>query len=195
MEPAYEKEVGKNHWWKHKVIKIYYDEDPCDPRDWDNFGTIVAWHRQYTFDEDGSKVHGTPDDFLEWAGEAQCVMLPVYLLDHSGLWISTSPQQFRAVDSAGWDWGQLGWIYVTQRDAIYQLGIDEDEAWNEEHERQALEILHEEIKTLNHYYTGDVLGYVIEDGSGKHIDSCWGYYGFEPEKLAKEILAEYGYHE
>ena len=29
------------------TISIYYDEDAQSPRDWDNLGTMVCWHRRY----------------------------------------------------------------------------------------------------------------------------------------------------
>jgi hypothetical protein len=29
---------------------------------------------------------------------------------------------FRAFDAQGWDWGQVGWIYVTKADVLKEWG-------------------------------------------------------------------------
>lgn len=181
MEPLYEKTVDEKYWWKHKTIKIYQDDDPMNPREWDNLGTIVSWHRAYKFDEDGRKEYGEPNDFL-LAVAYQAIMLPVFLLDHSGLSISTTGHNFRAVDSHGWDWGQIGWIYIMRRDAEKEYGSDVEE--------RVKKYMRQEIETLNDYFTGNVLGFTVEDASGKEVDGCWGFYGYDPEKLAEEVLAD-----
>jgi hypothetical protein len=42
------------------------------------------------------------------------------------------------------------------------------------------------------YLQGEVYGYIIEDESGNHVDSCWGFYGYEYcEQTAKELIAFY----
>jgi hypothetical protein len=68
------------------------------------------------------------------------VILPVYLLDHSGITISTSSF------SCPWDSGQVGFIYVTKEKCM------------EEQVRFELaeDILKGEIQTLDTYLTGDV---------------------------------------
>jgi hypothetical protein len=33
--------------YKGYKIKIVFDEDIWSPRDWDNLGTMVCWHRRY----------------------------------------------------------------------------------------------------------------------------------------------------
>lgn len=45
------------------TVKICYDPDPTSPREWDNLGKMVCWHRRYTLgDEQPSQ---DPDDYLE----------------------------------------------------------------------------------------------------------------------------------
>ncbi len=46
------------------------------------------------------------------------------------------------------------------------------EAW-------ALEALRGELAQWRQYLEGDVYGYVVTDERGEHLDSCWGFYGFE----------------
>lgn len=186
MEPILTKQVGK-YWWNRQTIKIFHDPEPPDPREeWDNFGTIVAWHRNYIYDEDGRKEYGDPDDFLEWAEENDYIMLPVYLFDHSGCRISTTSHQFRAADSHGWDWGQLGWIYVTRHDALKEFQI-EAEDWNIEWASKAEKIMRQEIETLDDFYTNNVYGFTTYDWADEPRNSCWGFYGYTPEELAEEV--------
>jgi len=44
--------------------------------------------------------------------------------------------------------------------------------------------------------SGEVYGYIVEDEDGKHIDSCWGFFGDEGRKEAvKEAESIIKYHE
>ena len=45
----------------HK-IKIYQDELPESPRNWDNLGTMVCWHRNYNLGDEQPK--SSPNEFL-----------------------------------------------------------------------------------------------------------------------------------
>jgi hypothetical protein len=38
------------------------------------------------------------------------------------------------------------------------------------------------VETWNQYLSGDVYGFIIEDGEGTDVDSCWGFYGLETVK-------------
>ena len=81
-------------------INIYYDESPGSPRKCDNLGTFYTSHHRYRtesefdkdFDMDDVYVDGRPGhfrkDFLK-----QNIALNIYLYDHSGLAVSSSPFQ------------------------------------------------------------------------------------------------------
>lgn len=45
------------------VISIFQDEDPENPRDWDNLGTIVGWSRRHYIGDEQPKC--TPAEFLQ----------------------------------------------------------------------------------------------------------------------------------
>ena len=66
------------------TLHVEPDCYPPDPRkDYDHLGTMLCWHRHYSFgDQNG---YATPKDFYE-SKEAKniYVSLPVYMLDHSG---------------------------------------------------------------------------------------------------------------
>lgn len=123
------------------------------------------------------------------AASKMAVVLPLFLMDHSGLSISTSSAHFRACDSAGWDWGQVGFIWVTHENVKKEYGEVNDETI-----KKAEACLESEVETYDHYLQGDIYGYVLEKaeifthGEGdeqkthvewEHEDSCWGFYGTE----------------
>lgn len=44
------------------VVNIYPDDSPESPRDWDNLGTMVCWHRRYNLGDEQPSC--TPDDYM-----------------------------------------------------------------------------------------------------------------------------------
>lgn len=148
-------------------IKLYPDEDPADPRkEWDNAGTMVCWHRRYTLGDEQPKC--SPNEWMEeHKNEREFLVIPLYLYDHSGITMRTGPF------SCPWDSGQVGWIYIS-RERIHKEWGKGPQAW-----KKARACLESEVKVYDQYLTGDVYGYVIENRSGEHVDSIWGYYGHE----------------
>lgn len=97
-------------------------------------------------------------------------LLPLYLYDHSGITMSTSPF------SCPWDSGMIGAIFVTWKKLRSEIGEDcikED----------ALRVLKCEVDVYDSYLRGEVYGFVVKDPKGEDIDdgSCWGFFG-DPEK-------------
>ena len=39
-----------------------------------------------------------------------------------------------------------------------------------------------EVKTYDQHLRGEVFGYQVESPSGKEMDSCWGFYGYNHEE-------------
>jgi len=167
-------ETVKSEQYRGYTINIFPDEDPQSPREWDNLGIIAYKHRDYTL---GEEEISDPDEWLN--NTKGYVMLPLYLYDHSGITISTTPF------SCPWDSGQVGYIYTTL-EHLNKLGHNW-KRWSNKRREQALEWLREEIKTFDQYITGDVYGYQILDPDGEEIGSCWGYFGYEHvDELIKE---------
>jgi len=82
-------------------IKAYLiqDEDALNPfDDWDTLGTLVTWHRNYTFGGvSGDKEYPDgPEEIAAMIKRKKLVHLPVYLMDHSGLSSRRSPQGLRS---------------------------------------------------------------------------------------------------
>ena len=95
------------------------------------------------------------------------IIFPLYLLDHSGLTISTSDFCDR------WDSGQVGWIYMTPKDVIREFGKINDYTM-----AKAKHLLEREVELYDYYLRGEVYGYQLYDlNEEDEIDSCWGFIG------------------
>jgi hypothetical protein len=182
--------------------EIYPDENPESPREWDNMGKMVAFHKGYSL---GDKTDLKSDQFngwneLEdylWKKEHAKIILPIYLYDHSGLRMKVGsfsgllPQGHAEFDS-----GQVGFIYATEKDIKDNFGVKKlTKTILEKAEKN----LRGEVETYDQYLSGDVYGYKIvekkpvtitkkyPDGTMKtettveedETDSCWGYYGMD----------------
>ena len=166
---------------------VIRDEDTTNPRKaFDNFGRMVCGHRRYSMGDDFSF---NPDYFDSWAevekyyrdNEDAAVILPVYLLDHSGLSVSTKPF------SCHYDSGRIGFIYATAAAVLEHFPASavpsESDAFEAARKR-----LEAEVETYDAYLSGNVHGWQIVDANGEHVDSCFGYYGDEGRKLAAEDM-------
>ncbi len=197
-------------------FEIIQDSDPQSPRDPDcNFGTMQCFHRNYIL---GDPNNYKKDDFDGWqafktqleADNEIVVILPLFLFDHSGITMRTSSEQFRACDSVGYDWGQVGWTFATKQNLIDNYAVDAEtlaliEAGNIPAEmlQKVKELLVGEVATYTMYLEGDIWGYEVREspcgecgGEGEVVQACWGFYGDDPtengmlEHLSDELEAE-----
>lgn len=169
------------------TIKIFIDESPESPRDWDNIGTMVCFHKLYNM---GDKDHGFsgPEDFQKKLDKRGVISLPIYMMDHSGQSLSTNPDNFRACDPMGWDWGELGYIFVEPEKVRKEYNTKRITKGIRE---RVLKALNSEVETYNQYIQGDVYGYVLEDSEGNQLESCWGYHGLDYCLSEAKFMAEY----
>jgi hypothetical protein len=168
--------------YKGHTIKIEADQDPSNPRgeDFDySFGTIVAFHKRHSLSDKKELSDGTILDFHDYKGwnemiahvdkvEGGIVWLPLYLYDHSGITISTTPF------SCQWDSGQVGFIYVSKKKARETYSCKRIDKKRIETIKKELR---SEITLFDDYLTGSVYGYTVLLPDGTEGDSCWGYYG------------------
>jgi hypothetical protein len=173
------------------TIKIEQEDQPLNPRgdDYDTpLGTLVAIHRRYDLGDDKHLSDGTKlksQDFNGWDAmiahvdkvEGGIIYLPVYMYDHSGITINTTG--FSACDSQRWDWGQLGFIYISKKKARETYGW---KVLNKARIAKIEEYLRSDIETYDDYLTGNVYCYTIELPDGEEDDTCGGYYGSDHEK-------------
>ncbi len=169
-------------------LEILQDESPESPRDWDNLGTMVCFHRRYNL---GDKHNFSVEEAEEMMkGKDICVSLPLYLYDHSGITMSTGSF------SCKWDSGQIGWIFVTKEQVRKEYNVKKI---SKDLIEKVTRVLEGEVETYDQYLTGDVYGYRISkvevcDKGCEHkdeIDSCWGYYGMESVEEEGNSMLEY----
>jgi hypothetical protein len=164
----------ENIEYKGYTIKVDYDESADNPRQWDNVGQMLCFHKRYKL---GDKTDLTSDSFNGWQevydylkDELKAVViLPLYLYEHSGLclkvgsFIGLLPQGHAEFDS-----GQVGYIYVTA-EKLKAEGMTK---------KKAEAYIRGEVDTYNKFLNGEVYWYRIEK-EGKDFDSCGGYYDYD----------------
>lgn len=162
----------------NRVFKIFRDDCNTSSREWDNLGVMVFFHKRYDL---GDKHDFKHENFNSWdeletairGKKKNIVCLPVYMIDHSGISIST--KSF----NDPWDSGQIGFIYCDM-EQCKKMGTE----WDAEKIKGYLE---NEVKTYDQDLTGDVYGFQLVskstcDKGHEHEeieDSCWGFYGTE----------------
>ena len=154
-------------------LKLVQDSSADSPRNWDNLGTMICFHNRYDL---GDKHNYNADDYSGWGEmekaiikeENPAVILPLYLYDHSGISISTSPFSCR------WDSGQIGFILVSKKKALEEIGGKIVTAKLKERIEKQLE---GEVETYDQYVRGEMYGFQIVDENDDIIDSCYGFFG------------------
>ena len=178
------------------VLEIYQMTNPQNPRNTDfdegNIGTIAAFHKSYSLAD--ANVPFKSDDFESWDEMEShithtlraIVSLPLYMYDHSGITIATTPF------SCAWDSGQIGYIYTTAK-RLSELGVNiKDDEDFETYKNRIKKSLEAEVKTFDQYVTGDVYGFEIKDAEGEYVNGCSGFYGddFKTNGLLDNIGSE-----
>lgn len=153
--------------YKDFTINIHQDDGPMNPRDWDNLGTMVCFHNRYDLGDDSNI---DIDGLKEIVARKDVIALPLYLYDHSGIWMRTNRSY---PFNCPWDSGQVGYIYVdyTTIRKEYSCKYVTKSIIN-----KVVNCLVNEVEAYSQYISGDVWGYSIEDPEGEHVDSCYGYY-------------------
>jgi len=177
----------ESHTVGNVTYRIHVDPDPQSPRDWDDLGTMVCWHRRYNLGDKHS--YSDPAEFRE--SHKGDVILPLYLYDHSGITMRCSPF------SCQWDSGQVGYICASRESVLKEYG---SKRLTKAIRAKAEACLRSEVETYDDYLTGRVYGYTIENETGDVLDSCWGFYGLDycreeakasAESHAEDIAAEH----
>jgi len=155
--------------FRGKVIKVDQDDDMESPREWDNLGNMICWHRRYSLGDEHS--FDSPEDFAEQMKEKDIALkFPLYLYDHSGISISAEPFHCQ---HARWDSGQVGWLYVTKQEIRKEYSV---KRISKKVLKLVEKVMLQEVETYDDYLRGNVYGF--DTGT----DSCWGFYGSDFEK-------------
>jgi hypothetical protein len=166
------------------IAKILHDDDQDGPREWDNAGTMVCWHRNYILGDEQPKCD--PEEYLADLPEGTLV-LPLYLYDHGGISMNTGGF------SCAWDSGQVGFIYATPETIAKEWNGDRD---------AAEQCLKGEVAVYDAFIRGNVYGYTIErvtlcdccgaDKETEDLDSCWGFYDMDGGDCLADIIGNAG---
>jgi len=159
--------------------RIEVDDFPESPRDWDNLSVFYCFHERYSLGDTHSIDRSRYDSWNDLAineFDSDDVVVPLYLLDHSGLTLSTTPF------SCPWDSGVVGYAVVSKERIISEYGV-----YNDDSKNKALTCIDSEVDIYNRYLCGDVYSILIEKKCGccdswTLVDSCVGYYGYEYAK-------------
>ena len=161
------------------ILRLYYDENPIDPREDYNLSKMVCFHKRYSLGDDHDFKS---DDFDSWdemekyitGTEDTLIIKPLYLYDHGGITISTSPFGDR------WDSGQVGFVYVRKQDVRDCFSI---KRCGQPMKERVDVLLEGEVDTYDKYLQGQVYGYEIgkvsEDGHEEGLERCGGYFDEE----------------
>ena len=152
------------------TIEIHQDEDAQSPREDCGFGTMYCTHRRYNLGD--TQIGGmAKGEFDKLISRKDVKYLPLYLYDHSGLTMSTSPF------SCPWDSGQVGVILATHEDIRKEFG-PKGRAMTHISKKaisSAFKLMRQEVEVYDAFLCGNVYGYVILDKDGETMDSCWGF--------------------
>jgi len=182
--------------YKGYAIKVFYDEDFSSSECLEDIlGRLVCSHRKYNLGNERARNTGLYSSWEEWLEEEvlkpnkrQVVYLPLYLYDHSGITMSTTPFECR------WDSGQVGYIYATKDEIRKRYNV---KRCTKKVVEDVLVDFRTTIKEYDSYLRGDVYGFEItKPGDDEVIDSIWGYVGdmdyviSEAEGIIDEIAKE-----
>ncbi len=146
------------------TLRILQEISPESPREWDNIGTMVCFHRRYNL---GDENEYCLEDYSKACNDKNRIVLPLYLYDHSGLTISTTPF------SCPWDSGLLGWIEVTKekiREEFHCKRITKNTL------KCVKGHLKHEVSLYDNYLKGEVYRFNIINDE-EVIESVGGYFG------------------
>ncbi len=167
-------------------IEINYSTG--DSREWDNFAKLICFHNRYNLGDDHDY---NSDDFSGWdemrsaiiRKEDAAIILPLYLYDHSGITISTTPF------SCPWDSGRVGFAVVSKKTIREEFGV---KRVTKKQIERATSILLGEVKIYDMELTGEVFSFAEYDKDDNYVDGCGGFYGsnFEENGMLEHIQNE-----
>lgn len=154
-------------------IEISYGTYAESPRDWDNLGIMNCYHRKYDI---GDKWYTSDpfESFKSWEevkkhiikNEDAGVILPVYMYEHSGVALSTTPFSCR------FDSGQVGFIYARRSDILQEYRA---KRITKRIKSMTETLLVNEVDIYGKYLNGELYEYTVYLGEVVD-DNCGGYF-------------------
>ena len=176
-------------------LVIDYDYDADNPRNWSNLSILIIRNGlgdndKYLNRELENSQHkvGCAEDHLELMKEIVEEHLGSKVIyadfiskyEHSGV-------RYFIGQSSGWDYANIGFVFVTE-DSLKEIGCAEEDIEG---------IVEAEIETFSQWANGEVYYFTLYDDEGNEEDSCGGLYDLEeireylPEEWEDEDLQQY----
>lgn len=173
-----------------KTVRIVPDNYPSNPRDNDNLCLMACVHGRYELgDKDAKSIIAKKlevnsseyslSELVDMAEKSRLIfaMKPLYMYDHSGQTVSTSPF------SCQWDSGQIGVVIlfketIKQEFGVKRFGKNIIAQFNE----KADSIIEAEVKEYDAYISGDYYSLEMLDADGEVEDSVSGFIGTDVSK-------------
>lgn len=174
--------------YRNFKIEIKPDPSPDNPRDWDNLGVMVCFHRRYHIGDNHGYANPTQLTRLFETGDYY--YLPIYAYEHGGITISTRLEPHWP--DKQWDCGQLGYIYTSKAKVRQEWKV---QRISKKLRQQVMEILKTEVKIQDAYMNGRVYGYIVRDPIGEEIDSSWGFYDETDALNEAKAIVDWSYKE
>ena len=173
--------LGDHHNYMDKddfLREMYLNTVGNDERGMERYENMVnmVWSRKMTGPNPDPRA---VDDTMLNVISKKYIMLPLYLLDHSGLAMQTTSFH------DPWDSGQVGWIYVSKEDALKEFG---GEKMTGAIKKKAENLMRSEVAVYDSYLRGECYGFELYK-NGELSDSCWGFMG-DLNDVCKD-MAEY----
>ena len=146
-------------------IHIDVDDEVFDSKDYLELGILDCSGSKYFFDDNHFSTFEELREYVTTSDEV-AAYLPVYLLDHSVIRISTYPFNDK------WDSTQVGYIYTT-KERIKKLQFDSLESIKD--------ALRTEIEDLDVYLNAESYCVAVEE-NGEVIESCCGFFSVADTK-------------
>ncbi len=168
-----------------------------NPREESNLGTMICFHRRYDLGD--KHQYKDPDEFESFIDRHHLrdgkggILHTLYMYDHSGLYLRMD-RGFSDIDPARWDWGKIGYLYVTNdqiRECYGRL--------TKANIAKAEKVLAAEFADYNNYLQGNVFCYrvmEVDDSGNVLVDqpndliefSSGGVIADGPKQVAELVL-------
>lgn len=161
--------LGDSHNYMDKddfLREMYLNTVGNDERGMERYENMVnmVWSRKMTGPTPDERA---VDNTMLNVISKKYIMLPLYLMDHSGLAMKTTSFH------DPWDSGQVGWIYVSKEDALKEFGGDK---MTGAIKKKAEDLMCSEVAAYDSYLRGECYGFELYK-NGELEDSCWGFMG------------------
>ena len=173
------------------IIKIYVDETPLNPREYDNnLGTMACFGPWYSLGD--AHPYKSQDYRSYWEmmqhiklQENAVAIIPIWMSEQSDTVMSCNPT-IGALDPGHWDTKVVGFIFISEEKVRQEYNVAHITAAIIDDVSCALI---SEVEAYNAYRNGNVWGFTVEK-NGEEIDCCWSYYSWKGVLDAVQTLVD-----